>query len=502
MKKENELIILNLSYNYPVNWGIEKVLADFIQNFYDATGYGEFENQFLYTYENGVLTMMTENHPFELDWLQYMGASSKRGNEKHYAGRFGEGFKIAALVATRDLKWDIVMESEDWRIHVSKKKQVFEGGSINMMAYEKTYREDDNRTVLTLSGVKQEQYDIFLGCLNDFYYPGNSLFGECIEESDDFAVYTTKTHESTGAVYGSLLRRQYLGVPVIFCHHSFGPDMDRDREYYTEWATLECIKEVIAMMHDENVLRLLAVFRPCWKKTKQGRYPDMGEIVRTLIMRVADNPACRKQFMEKYGEKIIAYDRSDFCYRRAAYSIALAWYKDSEYGKKTEFVKGWFAKLGIKTLDALCRENNGYVTCDDAGNREKPYIDILERVARDIFGNLICYERLPECRVIINDKNLVLGQTFVANSLYDKKNAYGMETLSSPSFVAVQRDLLSKGNFPRAMSVYLHELLHQYGNDSSLSFRKALLLMNEIILKNAERFDGYQDAWDCLEQRQ
>lgn len=116
MKTEMEQIVLNLSYNYPVKWGTWKVLVDFIQNFYDAAGYENFHKQFVYSYQNKVLTMSLDNHPFELDWLLYMGASTKRNGSRYYAGCFGEGFKIAALISRRDFNWDIVMESKDWRI--------------------------------------------------------------------------------------------------------------------------------------------------------------------------------------------------------------------------------------------------------------------------------------------------------------------------------------------------------------------------------------------------
>ena len=83
MKTEIEQIVLNLSYNYPVKWGTWKVFVDFIQNFYDAAGYENFHKQFVYSYENNVLTMSLDNHPFELDWLLYMGASTKRNGSRY-----------------------------------------------------------------------------------------------------------------------------------------------------------------------------------------------------------------------------------------------------------------------------------------------------------------------------------------------------------------------------------------------------------------------------------
>lgn len=500
MTEEKELLVLNLSYNYPVQWGTWKVFTDFIQNFYDAVGYESFHKMFVHSYENNVLTMEIENHPFELDWLLYIGASSKRNGGRHYAGRFGEGFKIAALIARRDHNWDITMESKDWKIHVSEAVQELDGKDVSMMAYEKIYREDDRRTLLTLSGVSENQYEIFQKCVCEFYYPENPLFGECIEAGEDFAVFKAKEGAERGRIYASLLQRQSIPVPVIFCHHSYQEDRDRDRAYFGDRATMECIKQVIRRMEDENILVLLEVFQPFWQKTKQGRSMDMGEVLRLLINRVAGNALCRQQFMGKYGDKIITNDGNDFCKGRSEQRIALLWYRSSEYSKNTAFVIGEFSKLGIKSLDALCRENNGYVTCIEANEREQQHIQILKKMAREIFGDLICYEHLPQCKIIINDGSPVLGQAYVTTENANEMNAYGMKPKSNPQFVAIQKSVLCSGGFPRAMAVYMHELLHQYGDDASMSFRQALLYMNQIILNNLDSLEAYQREWDCLEE--
>lgn len=498
MKKE--VIVLNLAYHYPVKWGAGKVLCDFTQNFYDAVGYRNFDKEFRYAYENNVLTMEIENHPFELDWLLYIGASSKRTGDRHFAGHFGEGFKIAALIARRDFKWDIVMESKDWKIRVSNVEETLDGKILNRMAYEKTYREDDNRTVLVLSGVSKAQYDMFQSQLYEFFYPENPLYGECIEEGNEFAVYRTKAEGEKGFVYASLLRRQWIPVPIVFCHHSYQEDWDRDREYFGEGETRRCIKKIIGCMQDEKILVLLEAFQPFWQKTKQGRTMDMGEIVRLLIKRIAGNPLCKQQFMEKYGSKLLTNNRNDFCKGRSEQAIALAWYRSSEYSRNTGFVIGEFSKLGIKSLDALCRENNGYITCIAADEREQLYINLLNKVARDIFGTLICYEHLPPCKVIMNDSSPVLGQAFVTNMDEDERNCYGMKPKSNPQFIAIQRSVLCTGKFSRAIAVYMHELLHQYGDDVSMSFRKALLYMNHMILNNLDNLAVYQKEWDGLEE--
>ncbi len=499
MKTEMEQIVLNLSYNYPVKWGTRKVLVDFIQNFYDAAGYENFHKQFVYSYENNVLTMSLDNHPFELDWLLYMGASTKRNGSRYYAGCFGEGFKIAALISRRDFNWDIVMESKDWRIRVSEAVQVLDGREISMLAYEKTERMDDNKTILTLSGVSETQYEAFQESICEFFYKENPLFGECIEEGEGYAVYRTKEGIQKGAVYASLLNRQSIPVPLFFCHHAYVDDRDRDRSYFGEWATRECIRSVIHQMQYENILLLLEIFEPYWNKTKQGRSMDMGEILRLLIRKVAGNPLCRYQFQEKYGSKLLTNNVNDFEKGRAEQRIALRWYRSSEYSNNTTFVIGEFSKLGVKSLDTLCREKHGYITHTEADKREQLYINILSRAAKEIFGDLICYDDLPECKVIINEKTQVLGEAHMQINDKDQENIYGMKPKYEPQFITIQKKFLHSGSFPRAIAVYMHELLHQYGDDVSMQFRKAILYMNQMILHNLDKLAVYQEEWDSLE---
>jgi hypothetical protein len=97
VNKSFELISINLIYDYPVHWSQFKTLRDFIQNFYDAVHWSEWDKRFSYTLTNGILTLKAQDVGFSYDWLLHIGASTKREEIGTYAGHFGEGFKIAAL---------------------------------------------------------------------------------------------------------------------------------------------------------------------------------------------------------------------------------------------------------------------------------------------------------------------------------------------------------------------------------------------------------------------
>lgn len=49
--------------------------------------------------------------------------------------------------------------------------------------------------------------------------------------------------------------------------------------------------------------------------------------------------------------------------------------------------------------------------------------------------------------------------------------------------------------FPKAMVVYMHELLHQFGGDASRQFRAAILAMDHRILEEAEKLEDYEREW-------
>ena len=90
-------VSVNIVMTYPVHWTKYQVLRDFVQNFYDSVGHIDWRQRFCYEYNNSVIYMWIKNVSFNYEWLMHIGASTKTGHSKEYAGFFGEGFKIASL---------------------------------------------------------------------------------------------------------------------------------------------------------------------------------------------------------------------------------------------------------------------------------------------------------------------------------------------------------------------------------------------------------------------
>jgi len=95
-----EIIRLNILEEYDVNWSLEFIVRDFVQNYYDS-----LIDHSEYSFHNDIdiaIDHLEEKGsikgPIEFDWeeLKYIGGTSKNDRDK-YAGGFGEGFLIACL---------------------------------------------------------------------------------------------------------------------------------------------------------------------------------------------------------------------------------------------------------------------------------------------------------------------------------------------------------------------------------------------------------------------
>ncbi|MBI5497296.1 MAG: hypothetical protein HY904_19940 [Deltaproteobacteria bacterium] len=92
------MVRLSILDSYGVRWSRETFVRDLVQNFYDATP--DFRDVRMDLDRSGRTVAIHGPAVFDLDLLAYVGATTKR--EGTTAGGFGEGFKICALVGTRD----------------------------------------------------------------------------------------------------------------------------------------------------------------------------------------------------------------------------------------------------------------------------------------------------------------------------------------------------------------------------------------------------------------
>ena len=120
-------------------------------------------------------------------------------------------------------------------------------------------------------------------------------------------------------------------------------------------------------------------------------------------------------------------------------------------------------------------------------------------VAKRYFDNLFCYETLPNCRILLNKEAPILGKAFSRKEDVRIINKYGLVVKTRVSIIYLQSHILKTNMFTEALVVYLHELLHQFGGDSSSQFKEALVQMNQIIIDNMVEINMFAKEWRVVE---
>ena len=483
---------LNIVMSYPVQWTVYNIMNNFIQNFYDALGRENFKEGFSYTYEDGTLTF-NANTGFSKEWLFYIGASTKRKEKGRYAGGFGEGFKIAALVAMRDYGAKIYMASRDWQLNVTTVPGEINLEGVRMLAYDITERAYEESSVLCISGVDDDFYSKTEYALNSFLYDGNPILGKLLLEGTNYAIYEP-AEKKNGRLFACYEFRGSLSFPLIVCNHTFKTRSDdRDRSVFDDPDIVDAVEEVFDGLGGKESLLILEHMKNTWSPfSGKHRYykQDWGRAIRILVSQVCGNKEARDLFIEKYASSIIIPDRKRSTNKSR---VAAVWFRP--YREKYQYVRSSFAAFGINTVSELCEKNGGNLVERDPDEKERWYIALLEKAARCVLGDLLCPETLPQCRILINEEAPWQGYTMV-NKRAGGKNPYGLKVRAKADHVCLKAGLFVPGCFAEAFTTYSHELLHQFGGDASLQFHKALALMNEKIIHNSLMLEKLKEEWE------
>ena len=495
---KKEVVKLNIAMSYPVHWSFEKLMRDFVQNFYDAIGREDFSRKFHYCLEGNVL-VLSANKGFDKEWLYYLGASTKRQGNGRYAGGFGEGFKIASLIAVRDYGVNITMESRDWTIRVTRTSGKIGQTDADFLAYEVGSREPEETSMLRLENVQDDASAAIKDALQSYYYEENSLFGPCLARSDDYAIFIAAQEKgkdtSGGYIFASYELRGFINVPLVICNHLYAPsEDDRDRMFLRDRQEEECVIQVFRRLDPKESFDVLEQLKPVWKgNTERYSSIDWQRLLRVLLTNIDYDHRVRNEFQAKYcGKLLIKTVSKGTCFPDE--KLAYLWFQKSEYKKQFTYVSSVFSLLGVKTINQLFKESGSFQKDREPEEAEISQVKILEKTAQAILGDLICLPVWPEVRILLADKIPVRGYTEISKKS-GKVNPYGLRVTAKASYIYLQADLFHPDRFANAFATYAHELLHQYGGDTSLPFHKALALMNRKIIDNIESFASFENEW-------
>ena len=483
-------------------------MKDYIQNFYDALGAEQFARNFIYRYDEGRKELRMEGKKgFHVEWLQYIGVSSKRDYSHHTAGKFGEGFKIASLCAYRDCKMNIHMESRDWIMDVVKIPEKIDGKDVEFLGYDIGERAFQDDAILILGNVEQTAYQKFLKAVYSFFYPENPVFGECIASGEDYAVYRINPSEFTGknGVTGKVFsqmqeRAQISNIPIAFCDHRYEPDVedDRDRESFGYHDIENAVEGVINKLKGEELREVFMAFQPYWqgkvKQTKSG--PDWSRLIRKMIWWICGDDTIVKKVSADLKEKYLA-DIPPYIIKqdRNKYRTAVEWFRTSAFHEIYRILPYYFSDLGVRSIYDLCESCDGFHTIHEPDELQQKRIQVLEEMAWDIFSDLFAYEKLPKCGVIVNKGTPNEGFARTNRTDSSVQNKVGLKVVSDIKEINLRKELFCQDAFPEAMVVYMHEILHQFGGDASRQFRTAILAMDYRIMTDSGKLEKYEKKW-------
>lgn len=548
-KAENDAIPsfvpLGVAMDYQVEWNIHRIIRDFIQNFYDSIGYEHFADEFQYEWEfcdqdedsayygcrrkkKLHIRMRTHGHSFSYEWLSSIGGSTKTG-KSNYAGKYGEGFKIALLSLVK-LGGDAVMSSGRWELHPCKYTEKIDGQDIEMFGYRMETREDDGFTTLDLYGISASDENIRYAeeAMLEFFYPGNLLFGEKIAAADDYALYgrsavkvpCTECKDIQGVFYYKYIARGRLPFPAVIhlteAERVF--DEDRSRDIVSQATVVGAVYEVAEKLSPEASFWLLVKMKDQWQDIPvfKKEYPaDLNTwyyVICQLVRNISSDSKYVKRFVQEYPVDQYAYlDRIGSDYRKnRMLREAKRWFDEYNKGPdRRRLINPVFRLLGFPSVLTEYMESRGTLYREPRG-KEKGCAELLRECARTIFSQLNSREHLPEV-MLYTDNRLKKNRTDLYKTVplhvetkaerifsgksSDKKIKYRVKE------VILEEADLSTEEFKRTLVKYVSACVQMYGMDRSARSSGVLTIIGAALYRSRNRVEEYTDRWDRIQRQ-
>jgi hypothetical protein len=152
--KRRKTFSLNLHRNYVPNWGIAEVVREVVSNARDA---GAHTVEF---FGDDRVVVSNEGDPGLFELLVIGGGTKTEGGET--IGQFGEGLKMAALVATRTRGSHMSISCPKGRLSFEFKKNESLGGELLTAVLDESSRSDNFTVIVDGKNVKEIYDTMFL----------------------------------------------------------------------------------------------------------------------------------------------------------------------------------------------------------------------------------------------------------------------------------------------------------------------------------------------------
>jgi hypothetical protein len=469
----------SVTTSWGVDWDEELIARDLLQNFYDA-------NRECLTsvtvVANGATVTVPGAATLELDRLFYLG--SEKGDDD--IGKYGEGFKVAAVCLLRNHRITPIVASRDEVVCIRIQDEEVSGTQLRPVVYDFfTSSTPCKGTLLILCGCSKKLIRAMEGGLSHFFHDRNPLLGEKLWSSwnQHFAVYRSTTPD--GHLFYRRLRRGLIPeLPVVlviekqFDRIEKKTRRDRDRNAFGD-ELMKVFYNVFArsgLRDDLSGQRVvLEAARHCW----QRGHPLLNEI--------AD--AQRGHWPEDLAKKVFA----DEFFARATGTnpAALLQYEQMEKawqreGRKT--LPAYFRRFGV--LNAVDHsEEIRRQALDEQKRRHQRRPTIAEQRSLQVLDEII-QVLAPEIRTMFARKSVqyTVAETEVLLGELKQHRSYSSAEIFLSAAVFLK-------DFGEATAVFLHEHAHIFGYDASRGFTDALTQAIESVLRYRADLDDYENAW-------
>jgi hypothetical protein len=463
-----------------VDWDEEFIARDLLQNFYDANREHLAEVKVAV---QGHTVTVSAPAPMELERLFYLG--SEKGDED--IGKYGEGFKVAAVCLLRDHNIEPIVTSHDQVLYIRMDHKQVSGTQLRPLVYDFfTAGTPCPGTRLILRGCSLPLIRALEAGLSHFFHDRNPLLGPKLWASwnEQFAIYRATTPD--GHVFYRRLRRGRIpDLPVVLVIEKQFERIekktlrDRDRNAFGE-ELMNLFYAVFARsgLRDSHAGQQVVVeaARPCWPRG----HPLLSAIAEAQRWHPWPADLARKVFGDGFYARATA---SDPALSLEFQALEKSW---QDQGRKP--LPAYFRQFGVLNAADHSEELKRKALEEQKQRHQRPptgtehqSLRVLSEIIRVLSPEILATLRRKRVEYSVAETEVLLGEL-------KQHRPYGSEQvfLSAQVFVT---------DFGEAVAVFLHEHAHVFGYDGSRGFTDALTRLIENVVRYRKDLDRYEARW-------
>jgi hypothetical protein len=470
----------SVTTSWGVNWDEEFIARDLLQNFFDANR--DRLPEVKVTVESSTVTVFGPA-PMELERLFYLG--SEKGDDD--IGKYGEGFKVAAVCLLRDHDIHPIVVSRDDVLCIRMDPEQVAGTALRPLVYDFfTAAAPLQGTRLILRGCSQKLVRALEAGLSHFFYECNPLLGQKLWSSwnDHFAIYRAATAD--GHVFYRRLRRGRIpDLPVVlvidkqFERIEKKTHRDRDRNAFGE-ELMKLFYQVFARhgLRDAQAGQQVVVeaARPCW----QRGHPLLSEIADASHRGRWPAQIADKVFGKQFFARTTSHD--------AAVSLQYLEFEKAWQQQGRKPLPAYFRRFGVLNAEDHAEELKRQALAEQKQRHQRPPT-LAERQALSVLTGTIRV-LAPDITALLQRKHLEysVAETEVLLGELKQSRHYGsVDVFLSAAVFAT--------DFAAALAIFLHEHAHIFGYDGSRGFTDALTQLIETVVRQRKQLDRHATAW-------